>query len=97
MFAHVCLRKENVSSESAEYAVESFDFNADQCWGKIGLLALKPKTNEYRFTPSDAWADKKIVPPELYGLNDAEQQQHLASSYKGYALRCMDDENPFLR
>ncbi|MFZ3118928.1 MAG: hypothetical protein WA159_11465 [Variovorax sp.] len=84
-FAHIRLRKLKEDEEEVLYAALSPDFNEAHEWEEVARLSVSRLHNTHTFVPKNAWVDQKVVPPYVYGLNEPEMRQALASEFSGHA------------
>lgn len=82
--AHIRLRQTRQDTGTAEYTVESSDFCNPPQWKAIGRLVLQKAEKRYEFIPAAIWEEKKAIPPEVYGLDEAERMKILTSKYRGF-------------
>ena len=83
-YAHVRLIQKKRNQNYLEYQVESFDFNQQKEWEKIGKLLINLPTNNYQFYPEPVWESQKILPPSVFGLEQTEREQVIQSCYREY-------------
>lgn len=83
-FAHLRLNKIEQDNFLVEYLVESFDFNEEKEWEKVGKLAIDTAAKNYEFQPAKIWSDRPIIPPEVFGLDETERKQIIESKYQDY-------------
>lgn len=83
-FVHVRLSKLKQNDALIEYLVESFDFNEQREWEAIGKIAIAKWQQSYEFQPERVWSDRRIIPPSIYGLPEAEREQIVKSKYREY-------------
>lgn len=83
-FVHVRLTQEKQDDSIVEYLVESFDFNEQREWEKIGTILINKQTKSYEFEPSDVWKDYKIIPPSIFGIEESEREKIIKSEYHNY-------------
>ena len=83
-FAHLRLNKIEQDKSQVEYLVESFDFNEEKEWEKVGKLAINTAAKNYEFQPAKIWSDRSIIPPEVFGLDETERKQVIESEYRDY-------------
>jgi hypothetical protein len=83
-YAHVRLRQIEKKQNHLEYQVESFDFNQQKEWEKIGKLSIDLTNNNYQFYPEPVWKSQKILPPSVFGLEPTEREQVIQSCYPDY-------------
>lgn len=83
-FAHLRLNKIKEDKSQVEYLVESFDFNEEKEWEKVGKLLINTAAKNYEFKPAKIWSDRPIIPPEVFGLDETERKQVIESKYRDY-------------
>ena len=81
---HLKARQLRDDEYSAEYSIESCDFNEDRKWEEIGIVEIDKSIKQYHFILKGSCSDLRFVPPSLYSLNEAEQEFLLRTKYKDY-------------
>ena len=66
------------------YRVMTPDFNDAGTLEEIGRIVIDRVGQKYDFTPSNIWTNYRFIPPWFYGLGADEQQQLLATKFRGY-------------
>ncbi|MBW8828403.1 MAG: hypothetical protein JF606_03020 [Burkholderiales bacterium] len=82
-FANIALTKSEEDAATVTYRVTSPDFAAGE-WEEVARVVVDKNTRTYEFLPINRWADAKVVPPYVYGLDDVERETLLAGKYVGY-------------
>ncbi|MFB2834204.1 hypothetical protein [Floridanema evergladense] len=83
-FVHVRLTQEKQDDLIVEYLVESFDFNQQKEWEKIGKILINKQTKSYEFEPSDIWNAHKIIPPSIFDIEEPTREKIIKSQYNDY-------------
>ncbi|MDY6805344.1 MAG: hypothetical protein SXA11_16255 [Cyanobacteriota bacterium] len=83
-FAHLRINKLEQDNFIVEYLVESFDFNEEKEWEKVGKLVINTAAKNYEFQAAKIWIDRPIIPPEVFRLDETERQQVIQSQYRDY-------------
>ena len=83
-YAHVRLIQITKKQDQIEYQVESFDFNQQKEWEKIGQLLINLTNNNYQFYPESVWKSQKILPPSVFELEQIEREQVIQACYPDY-------------
>ena len=83
-FAHLRINRIEQDKSLVEYLVESFDFNEEKEWEKVGKLVMNTAAKNYEFIPAKIWSDRPIIPPEVFGLDETERKQVIESKYRDY-------------
>ena len=82
--AHVRMTKVNDSGANVEYAVETFDFSGTGNWEPIGTLKIRMGKANYDFEMSETARLHKVLPPEIYGLDERERENMINTQYKEF-------------
>jgi hypothetical protein len=74
------------NSDAIEYRVESPDFNSMREWEKVGDLKIDCQNKKYIFIASDIWLKNKVVPPEIFSLNEPEREKIIEEKFQAYGF-----------
>ena len=82
--AHVRMTKVNDSEASVEYLVETLDFGSTGNWEPIGNLRVDKAKARYTFEMSATARHQKVLPPEIYELDERARADLINSTYKEF-------------
>ena len=66
------------------YVAESPDFNQDGRWEAVAEIIVDKVARSYEFRCVGAWEGEKVVPPEVYGLDEPAQEEQLRTTFFGF-------------
>jgi hypothetical protein len=82
--SHIRLLRVDKGSDVIEYKVQSPDFESSGKWTDIGRLRLIVAAGDYEFEPFLPMRGKKMLPPHIYKLSEAERQCLLEGEFKDF-------------
>jgi hypothetical protein len=78
------MTKVNDSVAGVEYLVETLDFGSGENWEPIGTLKIGRGKADYIFEMSATAQHHKVLPPEIYGLEEGERKKLIDTRYREF-------------
>lgn len=83
-FGHVRLLRSDANEITVEYIVESTDLNEGHRWEEIGRILIDRVGARYVFYPGEIYRLEKILPPEIFGLEEEKKIEILKLRYHDF-------------
>ena len=101
-FAHVRFIQLDLTDVTITYKVETLDFNDGEHWDSMGVLSIDRAKETYSFQLSPLSVEKKVIPPEVYGVLGEQRKILIAEQYNdhgwgAWSARIHQWANSFIR